>query len=50
VAGKAGRWILKNTPLLAKNKMNPWFKNRELPDPPEQSFREWYRRNREKKQ
>jgi L-lactate dehydrogenase complex protein LldF len=42
-AGKMGRWALKTFPSLVSNKkFNPWSKQRELPSPPKQSFREWY--------
>ncbi|MBX3238449.1 MAG: iron-sulfur cluster-binding protein [Chitinophagaceae bacterium] len=48
LAGRAGRWALKNMPFIVHNKMNPWYKQREMPAPPKQSFREWYKENREK--
>lgn len=41
-AGKAGRWVMKTFPFLLNNKMNPWYKQREMPAPPKQSFRDWY--------
>lgn len=44
-AGKAGRWFLKHVPFAVNNKLNPWFKHREMPAPPEESFGEWYRKN-----
>jgi L-lactate dehydrogenase complex protein LldF len=28
------------------NNLNPWFKNREMPNPPSQSFDEWYSKNK----
>jgi L-lactate dehydrogenase complex protein LldF len=46
IAGKAGRWTLKNTPFVVSNKMNPWYKQREMPEPPKESFGEWYKKNR----
>ncbi|MEP6612245.1 MAG: lactate utilization protein B [Mucilaginibacter sp.] len=46
--GKAGRWILKHAPFAVNNKFNPWFKQRDMPEPPEQSFGEWYHKNRKK--
>lgn len=49
VAGKAGRWFLKNTPFLVNNKMNPWYHQREMPEPPKESFGEWYKKNRKTK-
>lgn len=47
-AGKAGRWVLKHAPFAVNNKLNPWYKQREMPNPPEQSFGEWYAKNRKK--
>lgn len=45
-AGKAGRWVVKHLPFLAGNRFNPWYKQRELPASPKQSFGEWYKQNR----
>ncbi|WP_316821383.1 LutB/LldF family L-lactate oxidation iron-sulfur protein [Pedobacter gandavensis] len=44
-AGKTGRWVLKNTPFLVNNKLNAWYSQRDMPVPPQQSFREWYKKN-----
>ncbi len=44
-AGKAGRWVMRLFPFLLNNKMNPWYKQREMPAPPKQSFRDWYLKN-----
>ncbi len=46
MAGKFGRWGLKTLPFLVNNKLNPWYKQREMPAPPKSSFNEWYRKNR----
>jgi L-lactate dehydrogenase complex protein LldF len=46
MAGKAARWTLKLMPGLANNRFNPWYKERDLPQPPKQSFTEWYQKNR----
>jgi L-lactate dehydrogenase complex protein LldF len=46
LAGKMGRWVIKNTPFLVSNKMNPWYKQREMPASPYSSFTEWYKKNR----
>lgn len=43
--GKAGRLVMKNATFLVNNSFNPWYKQREMPAPPEESFREWYRKN-----
>lgn len=44
--GKAGRWVLNNIPFAVNNKFNPWYKQREMPDGPEESFGEWYAKNK----
>ena len=46
-AGKAGRWFLHNIPFVMNNKFNPWFKQREMPEGPKESFGEWYAKNEE---
>ncbi|WP_290708588.1 lactate utilization protein B [Flavihumibacter sp. CACIAM 22H1] len=44
-SGAAARWILRTLPFLAKNrKLNPWYKQRELPEAPKESFMEWYKK------
>jgi L-lactate dehydrogenase complex protein LldF len=48
VAGKMGRIVMRNIPGLVNNKLNPWFKQREMPEAPKESFREWYQKNRKK--
>ena len=40
IARRAGRWMPR---FLLYNRLNPWGKQRELPDFPKQSFREWYK-------
>lgn len=45
-AGKAGRWLMKHAPFAVNNKLNPWYRQREMPAPPEHSFSEWYKQNR----
>lgn len=45
-SGKAARWVMRYLPFLVKNKLNPWYKQRELPEPPAQSFRDWYLKNK----
>lgn len=44
-AGKAGRWLMKRAPFFVSNKLNPWYKQRDLPVPSKQSFTEWYKKN-----
>jgi len=49
VAGKSGRLMMRLLPGLANNKtLNPWAKQREMPQPPKESFRDWYKKNRHK--
>lgn len=45
IAGRLGRKLLGITPekLLQQN---PWGKSRDLPTPPKQSFRDWYKQNK----
>ncbi len=43
-AGKAGRWFMHNAPFVVNNKFNPWYKQREMPEGPKESFSEWYER------
>ncbi len=50
LAGKTARWTLKHAPLLVNNKWNPWYLQRDMPEVPEQSFKEWYKANRNKDQ
>jgi len=45
LAGKAGRFMMQKVPTLVNNHLNPWYKQREMPAPPEESFREWYKKN-----
>ena len=45
LAGKIGRLVLKYTPFVVNNKLNLWYKNREMPTVPTQSFGEWYKKN-----
>jgi L-lactate dehydrogenase complex protein LldF len=46
-AGKAARWVMKTFPALLNNKkINPWYKQREMPLSPKQSFKDWYVKNK----
>jgi len=47
--GKAGRITLKWAPYAVNNSLNPWYRQREMPEPPENSFGEWYKKNRKNK-
>lgn len=46
IGGKAARWVIKHIPFLVNNRFNPWYKQRDLPAAPKQSFTEWYKQNR----
>ncbi|SER00388.1 lactate utilization protein B [Pedobacter rhizosphaerae] len=45
LAGKIGRWTLKHAGFTVNNGLNPWYKHREMPEPPKESFSEWYKKN-----
>jgi L-lactate dehydrogenase complex protein LldF len=45
-AGKAVRRALKHMPRkMIYNSLNVWGRDRELPEVPEMSFKEWYKKN-----
>lgn len=44
--GSVLRWMLKYMPFAVNNKLNPWYKQREMPKAPKESFAEWYKKNR----
>ena len=46
MGGKIGRWMMRNAPFTVNNGLNPWFDQREMPEPPKESFRDWYKKNR----
>jgi L-lactate dehydrogenase complex protein LldF len=46
MGGKAGRFVMKYAPFVVNNKLNPWYKQRDMPEPPKESFGEWYAKNR----
>ncbi len=46
LAGKMGRGAMRLFPFMTNNKLNPWFKQREMPAPPKESFRDWYLKNK----
>jgi L-lactate dehydrogenase complex protein LldF len=48
VAGAVGRWVVRYMPFLVNNSLNPWYKQREMPQAPEQSFSTWYREHKKK--
>ncbi len=44
-AGSWGRKVMRILPGLLNNRFNPWYKQRDMPAPPKQSFTEWYKKN-----
>jgi L-lactate dehydrogenase complex protein LldF len=48
-AGRAGRWFMQNVPFVVNNKLNPWYKQRDMPEGPKESFTEWYIKNEQNK-
>ncbi|MDQ3289681.1 MAG: LutB/LldF family L-lactate oxidation iron-sulfur protein [Bacteroidota bacterium] len=46
MAGKTGKWFMKATPFMVNNNFNPWYKQRDMPEPPKESFHDWYKKNR----
>jgi L-lactate dehydrogenase complex protein LldF len=48
--GRAASLLLRFSPRwLIYNRLNPWGRQRELPTPPQQSFRDWYHNNKANK-
>ncbi len=46
-SGSMARWVIRIFPFILKSKsLNPWYKQRELPEAPKQSFRDWYKQNK----
>lgn len=48
-ACQAGKWFLQNIPFVVNNKLNPWYKQRNMPEAPKESFNEWYVNQENKK-
>ena len=47
IAGRVGRSVMRAFPGLANNKkINAWYKQREMPEAPAQSFRDWFKENK----
>ncbi|GAA4753047.1 lactate utilization protein B [Flavisolibacter ginsenosidimutans] len=46
ISGKLGRTAMRLMPFAVNNNLNPWYKGREMPEPPKESFREWYKKNK----
>jgi L-lactate dehydrogenase complex protein LldF len=49
-SGKMARWGIKNLPRkLVYNRLNVWGKERELPEVPKESFKQWYKKTHQEK-
>ncbi|CCH55872.1 protein of unknown function DUF162 [Fibrisoma limi BUZ 3] len=42
LAGRFGRWTLRQFPWLVNHRFNPWYIGREMPLPARKSFGDWY--------
>lgn len=48
-SGRMARWFLRHLSFLFKSKkLNPWYRQREMPAAPKHSFRNWYLKNKKK--
>jgi len=45
-SGKIGRWVMRTFPFIVNNRLNVWYKQREMPRAPEKSFRDWFKENK----
>ncbi|HEY1021108.1 MAG TPA: 4Fe-4S dicluster domain-containing protein, partial [Flavisolibacter sp.] len=50
VSGAVGRAAMRLAPWSVNNRLNPWYRQRDMPVPPKQSFQEWYKQNRNHEQ
>jgi L-lactate dehydrogenase complex protein LldF len=48
-AGKVGRWVMHHIPFLLNNPFNQWYRQREMPEGPAESFSEWFTKQENKK-
>ncbi len=46
ISGKIGRWLMRTFPFILNNRLNVWYKQREMPRAPEKSFRDWIKENK----
>jgi L-lactate dehydrogenase complex protein LldF len=46
-AGRTGRWVMAHVPFTVNNGLNAWYKQRDMPAAPKESFGEWYKKNYE---
>lgn len=45
-SAKVVQFILNKLPFIINNRLNPWYKNREMPKAQVETFREWYKKNK----
>lgn len=45
-AGRMGRVVMRVFPFLLNNRLNAWYRQREMPEAPKHSFRDWYLKQR----
>lgn len=50
VSGAVGRAVMRLAPWSVNNRLNPWYRQRNMPAPPKQSFQQWYLQNRKHEQ
>jgi L-lactate dehydrogenase complex protein LldF len=50
VSGAVGRTFMRLAPWSVNNRLNPWYRQRDMPTPPKQSFQQWYKQNRDHEQ
>jgi L-lactate dehydrogenase complex protein LldF len=48
-SGSVGRWLMRKMKFTVNNKFNLWYRQREMPAPPKESFRDWYQKNKASK-
>jgi L-lactate dehydrogenase complex protein LldF len=49
MADKTVRFFLNHLPFVLQNRFNPWYKQRDMPKAPKESFGQWYIKNKRKK-
>lgn len=46
ISGKIGRWVMRTLPFMVNNRLNVWYKQREMPEASGKSFRDWIKENK----
>jgi len=46
IGSKIGKTAISILPFAVNNSLNPWYKSREMPEFPKESFKDWYKKNR----